>query len=455
MSRGTWKASVCRLATCLALFSAVAFAAESQDAGQSIDLPTALRLAGAQNLDVAIARERLAEARAAQERAREQFFPWLSPGATYRRHDGKIQRVEGVIIDASKQSYDAGATLAAQADLGDAYFETLAARQLVSAAGHALDAQRDDAVLAAAQRYFDLVRAQAAAGVAREAVRISRDYEDQLHRAVAIGIAFKGEELRVRVETERTRLTLRRAEEERRVAAARLAETLHIDPAVDLVARDGDLVPLSLPRTDAPLDVLVGQALAARPELRESRSLVAAAEHAKTGAVYGPMIPTLGAQVSAGGLGGGVDGDTGHFGDSEDYVAGLSWRIGPGGLFDLGRIHAAEARLRGSELSDAKLKDRVARQVVEAHARIRSLADQLETATRALAAAEESLRLTRERKEFAVGNVLESIQAEQELTRTRNDYFAAIAEYDKAQYALQNAVGAPPTAAAEAMPPPE
>jgi len=424
-------------------------AQENPNPAQPIDLPTALRLAGAQNLDVAIARERLAEARAAQESAREQFFPWLSPGASYRRHEGRIQKVEGVIIDADKQSYNAGGTLATQVDLGDAYFKTLAAQQLVRAAGQGLDAERRDSVLAAAQGYFDLAKAQAGIGVAREAVKISEDYEDQLRQAVAIGIAFKGEELRVRVQTERERLRLRQVQEEQRVAAARLAQTLHLDPAVDLVARDADLVPLSLPGADAGLGALVSQALASRPELKQSRSLVAAARETRAAAVYGPMIPAVGAQVFGGGLGGGVNRDTGHFGDSEDYFAGLSWRIGPGGLFDFGRIHAAESRLHGAQLVEEKLKDEITRQIVEADARVRSLADQLATVKRQLSAADESLRLTQQRKEFGVGNVLENIQAEQELSRARNDYVAAIAEYDKAQYVLRNATGASPALPAE------
>src|SRR6059036_3386012 len=62
-----------------------------------IDLPTVLRLANAQNLDIQIARERLKEAKANHESAVEQFFPWISPGVAYRRHEGRIQAVNGPI----------------------------------------------------------------------------------------------------------------------------------------------------------------------------------------------------------------------------------------------------------------------------------------------------------------------------------------------------------------------
>src|SRR4051794_22506472 len=70
-----------------------------------IDLATTMKLAGARNLDVKIARERLAEARATREAATWAFLPTLSPGVSYRRHDGLIQTVEGRMIETEKDSF--------------------------------------------------------------------------------------------------------------------------------------------------------------------------------------------------------------------------------------------------------------------------------------------------------------------------------------------------------------
>ncbi len=140
-----------------------------------IDLPSALRLAGAQNLDIKIARERVAEARANHSAALAQFFPWLSAGVVYRQHDDKLQDVEGNIIDVHKNSYAPGATIGAQVDVGDALYKSLASKQLASAAWHGLEAQRQGSVFAAAQSYFDLALAANAVSVARESVRISAD----------------------------------------------------------------------------------------------------------------------------------------------------------------------------------------------------------------------------------------------------------------------------------------
>ena len=88
----------------VALLQVVPVAAESNRSPKvlTIDLPTALRLAGARNIDIQLAREKFAEARAAEESAIERFFPWLAPGIAYRRHDNLIQNTEGLIEDVHK-----------------------------------------------------------------------------------------------------------------------------------------------------------------------------------------------------------------------------------------------------------------------------------------------------------------------------------------------------------------
>jgi outer membrane protein TolC len=67
--------------------------------------------------------------------------------------------------------------LTSQLDLGEAIYKKLAAKQFMQAADHALEARRQESVAVAAQAYFDLSFAQAAVGVAGEAVRIATNYE--------------------------------------------------------------------------------------------------------------------------------------------------------------------------------------------------------------------------------------------------------------------------------------
>lgn len=431
-------------ATCLSAFflAELAHADQTNNAPYSIDLATTLRLAGAQNLDVQIARERLKEAEANHSSALEQFFPSISPGIGFHRRDGVAQAVpSGIISDAHFQSYSPGATIAAQITFRDALYNTLSAKQLVKASDQALQAQREDSLLAAAQAYFDLAKAKALVDVVTQAIDISRSYQQQLHVAVESGVAFKGDELRIQTQTEHYELTLQQALEQQRVSAAALAQVLHLDPTIELVPQESELVPIALVDTNLALDTLVTQALKARPELRQSESLVAAAKAIQNGAEYGPLIPSLGAQVFGGGIGGGPDGGHSTFAGEADYTVGLSWKIGPGGLFDRGRIHMSEAQLATTRLSNLKLKDAITAEVVTSVARMRSTSAQIDIAKRNLETAREMLRLTRERKQFGVGIVLEDIETQVAVNEAESDYLTSIAEYNKAQYRLNKAVG--------------
>lgn len=419
-----------------------ALGGEDAAKSQSINLAAVMRLAGAKNLNIQIAEQRLVEAQASHEQALMQFFPYVSPSVTFRRHEGNTQAVSGEIVDVNKESFGAGVNVAMQLELGETIYKAMIAKRLATAAQFAADAQRQDSVFAAVAAFFELVRAKSARGVAAESVRIADSYAGELGRAVEAGIAFKGDSFRALAQAERNRLVLRQAEEQQRIASARLAQTLHISPLIELRAEGGEPAPLRLPEYRSTVETLVAAAMSQRPELKQNDAQLSAARKARDGAKFGPLIPSVRGEYFHGGLGGGTYEDgVKRFDESSDYGVGLSWRVGPGGLFDVGRVRAGEARLQAGVLEQEKLRDEITRQVVEAHARAHSLADQIEFSQRALSAAEQSLKLARQRQQFGVGEVLENIQAEQDLTRARLEYLTAITENNRAQFSLQRAVG--------------
>jgi len=57
--------------------------------------------------------------------------------------------------------------------------------------------------------------------------------------------------------------------------------------------------------------------------------------------------------------------------------------------------------------------------------------------------AEETLRLTRGRKQLGVGTVLEDIQAQQDLLNARSDLVTIVTQLNQAQYSLMRSVGSP------------
>ncbi len=426
----------------LVLFFTATLSAADPAAG-TIDLPTALRLAGASSLDVAIAKEKVTEARAASDAARARYFPFLTPSIVVRRHDDNIQAVNGPILDADKQSLAAGVTLNAQLDLGETYYQNLIAKQQIRQNEAALAGRQREVTFRAAVGYFDLARARAAVIAAEEAARITGRHHEQITATTEAGLTFQGDAARVRSARERAELSLVRARTEQRIAAARLAELLRLDPAVDLAPVDADLAPISLATAGDNVGTLISGALAKRPELDEAAARLEAARTNRRAATQGPLIPTLGAQASLGGLGGGPAGSTitRDWGYSGDYSFGVSWRVGPGGLFDHNRQRETASRERQVEFEQEKVRDVIRRQVVEQHARLRSLATQITLAQKALDAADQTARLSRQRRETGVSAVLEDLQAEDELARARRDYLSTVADYNQAQYALKFVTG--------------
>jgi outer membrane protein TolC len=406
-----------------------------------IDLATTLRLAGAQNLDVQLARAAVDEARANYASALERFVPTLVPSASYLRHGGKAQAVDGTVIDADKHSDTTGIGLTAQIPVGEAIFSSLQSRQLLAAVDAAAISRERDSTLLAAQQYFDLVRARALVDVVNQGLGVSQNYLQQLGEAVRIGIAFRGDALRVETQTQRLQLDLARAKQQQRLAAAKLAQMLRLDPMVDLMPADAEPVPLALADLNATPQALLQNALDNRPELTQSRALIAAAEQYRRGTLYGPLFPTVGAQAFSGHLNGAPEGGDSIEGATSDRVVGLSWKIGPGGLFDWGRIRASNSKLLTAQLTDEKLRNDISRQVVESHTRVQSLFEQVRLARLNMSSAAETLRMTRERKELGVGTVLEDIQAQQELVRARSEYVAAVTELNQEQYSLLRATG--------------
>src|SRR6185312_14527539 len=203
---------------------------------------------------------------------------------------------------------------AAQIPAGEAIFRSLQSRRLITAADAEQAAQEQDAGLTAAQQYFSLVNSGALVDVISQALGVSQNYEQQLNNAVSIGTAFKGDAVRVQTQTRRLQLDLTRAKQQQRLAATQLAQTLHLDPMVDLVPAEREPAPLALMDLNTTPDALVRTALDRRPELVRSQALIAAAEQARRGALYGPLVPTLGGQAVAGEFNGGgqvLGGETG------------------------------------------------------------------------------------------------------------------------------------------------
>ena len=401
-----------------------------------IDLPTAIRLAGANNLEIALVRERVHEAYAQAGIAQEQFLPTVSPGIGYYRHEGRIQGTRGNVLDVDKNNFSTGASLDVRLAPGEAMFQTLAALRRHEASQAHLKATQQTELLAAASGYLDLLEANQAVGVAQQAVEIAQTLEKETEAALRAGVGFKGDVLRARVQRRHNERALMRARDDERQASIRLVTLLHLDPKVQLTPADTAVAPLDLIPTVG-LDALMREALANRPELEVAQKELEATQEEEAEADWGPLIPALRASA----FGGAFGKNPGRLGSREDYVVGLEWKIGPGGLFDVARQERAEARRRMAEIRGAIVREQVIRQVREAHAMLVSRRQELKTAGDERADAAEAVELNQARQRTGVGLPLEVLQAQEALTRAQRDYLDTVTDYNIAQFRLRVYLG--------------
>jgi len=407
----------------------------------AIDLRTALRLAGAKNLALEAAREAVREARSRLDEEKRRLLPWIAPGVGFRRHEGNLQDIAGDVFDATKQSGTAAVTLQGQLDLGDSLYRVLAARQSLAASEAGAEVRRRATWLAVAGAYTELSRSAAALSAAEEALRVSSTLLEQVRSAVSAGVAFAGDAHRVEVQLGRNETQVLEARQSLRAASGRLALLLRLPPAGELRPDLAEFLPVLLVSTNRALDSLVTSALGLRPELRQAEATVGLARTRREGATRGVWLPTLGAQAALGGLAGGRGGGWADGGDFEDYGLGLSWRIGPGGIGDRSRVRTADSQLRIARLQGDQWRDEIIREVVELRSRAEMASGKVDATTRTVAAANRLADLTRARRDFGIGVVLEALEAERDLVRAKAEHLQALADHNRTQWELWHASG--------------
>lgn len=406
-----------------------------------VDLPTVMKLAGANNDEIQLARMKHTETLAESKLAWQRFWPSLTLGAGYRRTDGNVQDIAGAVFDVSKQQYTVGPNLMIDWSPGDMYYSALAAKQKALATEQLAEKARRDIVTQATGRYYDLLATEATMAIIEDDLRLTQDYEKQIGGAVDAGTAFRADLLRVKTQVSREKLAIRQHQEKRDLSAAALAEILRLPANTELRPAKADLVPVRLLDRKTGVATLLSQAAQHRPEMKAASAVNTAAVWESERARVAPMIPSVQAGYGFGGLGGGFNADFGNFDDTQNMYIGLGWKIGPGGLFDKQRKIIAGAQEEATQLQVSQVKAAIGREVVEAAAKAQSAHDQISINDEAVNAAQEMVKLAKERQASQLGVVLEYLLAREELTRARQSRVQSVTNFNKAQHELKRAVG--------------
>lgn len=227
------------------------------------------------------------------------------------------------------------------------------------------------------------------------------------------------------------------------MASARLAELLNQPPAQTLIPAEPTLAPIELVAHEATAADLVADGLSRRPELAESRHLVAEAVGRLSREQFAPLLPSLLLDVSQSGYGGGPDATLADSRGRFDFDATAYWQLRNFGLGEVAAREGARSRLQQAKLIQVRIMDQVAREIVEAHAQSESLRGQIAVSQSGIRVASDSYRRNVERIRGGQGLPLEVLQSIQALDQNRRDYLRAVGDYDEWQFRLYRALGCP------------
>ena len=436
-----------------------------ETAGQEtypVDLPTALGLAGANNLQIAFAAERVREAAARMDQAEVLWVPTLNAGVIYNNHAGRLQETEGRVIEVSRNSLftGAGAVMGGTATAGgasgparmvvdlplvDVLFEPLAARQVVCAAMAEQTSTFNDTLLEVTGAYLNLLRAQSKVAVAQEAVDNAEVLANITADFAREGEGLEADAQRLQVELNGRRRDLYQAKESVAVASAELVRLLRLDPAVTLVPTDAGVAPMEIVDDAASLPELIAQAQTIRPEVARVGAIVEETRLRYRQERLRPWVPHLYAGFSGGGFGGGEGSAVRNFSDRTDFDVGAVWEWQNLGLGNSARQREQASIHRQAHLATDQVRDLIAAEVSQTYHQVRFRREQIDAARPGVTAALKTLRLN---LEGIRGRELRPIEAQQAITAlaaAREQYLNSVIDYNAAQFALVRAVGNPPS----------
>lgn len=437
---------------------------------QPIDLATALRLAGARDLDIAIARQRVCESLADLERARALWLPSLFIGPTWYRADGQIQTITGPVRTIDRSSLFIGATaalansfpsaspgtgfpslngLSATLRISDAIYEPLAAQRVVAASRAGQRVVTNDALLAISEAYFDLQQASGSLAIAREAAGNAEVLAELTGSFARSGAGLEADNRRALTELRNRQRAIQATIGQLKVASANLIRPLVLDPHLVVAPVEPAESIIRLVADDVPIDDLIAQGWRHRPELAQSQELVQAAVFRLKQARLRPFVPSLAVTVAGGGFGGGPGSFFGNFGSRNDAAVSLFWDLRNLGFTDQALMRRAEAQRRIANIDFVRVQAQVAADVVAAYEARAATAAEMDDARAAVTEAIESLELNLTNIRRGAGlpgatRPLEVLQPIQALAQARSEYLFAVLTYNRSQFRLYRALGQPP-----------
>ncbi|MBC6991541.1 TolC family protein [Hymenobacter sp. BT491] len=377
-----------------------------------------------------------AQARVAQSRTG--YLPYVTGTATYARVDPQVKLPFGdqVLQLAPNNNYDAHITAQYMLlDFGknDATYN-LAKAQGVTAADNIVTARRDLAYNAV-QLYYNILFMRESIKVQDEQIASLQQHQREMEKRVQGGVSTKFDVTTTQVRITQAQNAKIDLQNQLHNQQTQLARLLHRPEYAEVPVRG------SLAYSAAPVDVnsAIAQAVENRPEVKLARDAENTAE-AQLRLIEKSNLPSLGAQVQAGGKNGYIVPNLERFRFNTVAAVQLSVPIYDGNRNKNQRVEAS-ANARSAQSRTQDVQESIRSDVRQAANNIEASSARYANAETQIAQATDALTRARARYRYDVGTNLDVLDAETSLAQARLARVQAIYNYTMGQYQLKRAVG--------------
>lgn len=424
--------------------------ASAQAPRSGLTLVEAIDVALATSPVLRAAQHQVEAASAGVEQARAAFFPRLDVSESFTYADNPVfafssKLNQGRFAEADfdvRRLNNPGATRNFKTSLsvaqplytgGKASLGLEQARLQRQASTLGLDRQQQEVVFQVARAYYGVLRAQSALAVVGAAMRAAEANRDLARVRFETGLVVQADVLSAAVRLAGLHEQEITATHHLTLAKAALNDVMG-QPLDTLVEVVGELT--QRPGRYAPLQGLEALALEKRPDYHQTGVTEQALERhiALARAAY---LPTVDVSAS-------YEVHTRDLvaqGQESWYVTlGLQWNLFHG-FADRARVAEAQANVARLKALRAGMASKIGLEVKEASLGLQAARQRIDVATGAIAQAEESLRMTRDRYQTGLTTIVDLLFGEAALTRAQGNRTAALYDYNVALASVEFALG--------------
>ena len=427
----------------------VGFFAEVYGQDRELTLDECVQIALKHNADIIMGKYIVDKAGKDVVVARANFLPQVTAGTGYYHSvlgPSSVLRIDpgtGIPVQPEEEeivSWSSSAQLSVGQTVfrgGYNFFNYSMSRNLKKSAGYGFEDTRQSTIYVVKERYYNMLKAEKLLEVQEETLHSSEESYKRAQVLFEVGKVPKSDVLKAKVQLESDRLTMIETQNSLSIAQASLNHILGYDVDHHINIIDN----LDLPESEVSYEDAMANALANHPAMKKGQFDVRAAK-AGIGMAVSEFLPTLSAFYQYSWRHKDFERIKDMFDNDYNYYLGISLSIPVfQGFSRLANTSKAKLDHRSSVEALTQIKRNIALEAKQAYFEVQQAKKKIAVTNDAVEAAEEDLRLNKEKYNLGASTMLDLINSQVSATTARSNQIQALYDYKYAIAWLQKAMG--------------